>query len=154
MATQEPGSTGAPNGGDGEDGASSIPDEIWRKFIEDSERAILRSAAPREPSARDRGALPHPLPPHTTDTTDAVGELWQPEDPSARPSWRALDSRARRRRVGRVLGSAAAIAVLLGALAQLPSGEGGPYGGGQSEATTEQSEDAPRELPAATVFTP
>jgi len=32
---------------------SSIPDEVWQKFVEDSERDI-RGAAPKEPSARAR----------------------------------------------------------------------------------------------------
>ncbi|MEI5102114.1 hypothetical protein RB200_30890 [Streptomyces sp. PmtG] len=35
------------------DDESAIPDEVWRKFAEDSERDI-RSSAPKEPSARAR----------------------------------------------------------------------------------------------------
>ncbi|MEU2561691.1 hypothetical protein ABZ626_20485 [Streptomyces longispororuber] len=35
------------------DDEASIPDEVWRKFVEDSERDI-RASAPKEPSARAR----------------------------------------------------------------------------------------------------
>ncbi|MFD9864607.1 hypothetical protein [Streptomyces alboflavus] len=35
------------------DGESSIPDEVWRRFEQDSEREI-RASAPKEPSARAR----------------------------------------------------------------------------------------------------
>jgi hypothetical protein len=35
------------------DGPSSIPDEVWEKFQQDSEAAI-RQTAPKEPSARAR----------------------------------------------------------------------------------------------------
>ncbi|MGA4840118.1 hypothetical protein [Streptomyces sp. G45] len=35
------------------DDEASIPDEVWRKFAEDSERDI-RASAPKEPSARAR----------------------------------------------------------------------------------------------------
>ncbi|WP_225987265.1 hypothetical protein [Streptomyces spectabilis] len=35
------------------DGEASIPDEVWRRFAQDSERDI-RASAPKEPSARAR----------------------------------------------------------------------------------------------------
>ncbi|GHE73197.1 hypothetical protein GCM10018785_46630 [Streptomyces longispororuber] len=35
------------------DDEASIPDEVWQKFVEDSERDI-RASAPKEPSARAR----------------------------------------------------------------------------------------------------
>lgn len=35
------------------DGTPSVPEYVWRLFLEDDERAI-RASAPREPSARDR----------------------------------------------------------------------------------------------------
>nr|WP_320778332.1 hypothetical protein [Streptomyces sp. CRN 30] len=137
-----------PGGGeDGRDGASAIPDGTWQRFAEDSEHAILRSAAPREPSARERAGLRDPWPPETdadvdTDAdadadADAVGELWQPEDRWARPARRTPDGRTGRRRTGRVLGTAAAVAVLLVLLDRPPSGPAGPYGG-QTDAVTQQ----------------
>ncbi|MFE0099683.1 hypothetical protein [Streptomyces sp. NPDC059009] len=48
MAVQSSGGPGGPE----EDPV--IPDEVWRKFEEDSERDIRRSEAPKEPSARAR----------------------------------------------------------------------------------------------------
>lgn len=160
MTIQDPGGSRAP--GD-RDGIPAIPDEVWQKFLEDSERAI-RDFAPREPSARERAAL---VGPHRLDTgvageqagpgrhprdearqeeIEAIGELWQPTDVRADPAWRDMDSRARRRRVGRVLGAVAAIVVILGPASRLPTGLGNGYGR-QGDATLQQSEDAPDDLP-------
>ena len=200
------------------DGTPSVPEEVWRKFLADSERAI-RATAPREPSARERaqghrprppatgpardehrepgpgtGALPgsgdaHPAEPHPgadADTflgtgalpgsdarpapdlrpgadarpapdprpgayprprprpgvvrpgsgaspsgegVDAVGDLWCPQEPWAGPAWCELDGRARLRRAGRVVGTAAAVALALTAWSQLSTGPGTPARG-------------------------
>ncbi|MEU6100289.1 hypothetical protein [Streptomyces flaveolus] len=168
------------------DGTPSVPEEVWRKFLADSEQAI-RATAPREPSARERsqghrprppatgpargghpgpapgtGTLPgsdahpspalrpgtgaHPAPdPHPRprpgvarpgsgaspggERVDAVGDLWSPQEPWAGPAWRELDGRARVRRVGRVVGTAAAVALALTAWSQLSTGPGTPTRG-------------------------
>ncbi|MET9392901.1 hypothetical protein ABZY20_21310 [Streptomyces sp. NPDC006624] len=115
MTTDEPddgrGQPGRP------DGAAPLPDEVWLKFLTDSESAI-RASAPREPSAKERASGRQPQPAY------AVGDLWQPEDLWVRVAWRDLDRRARTRRVGRVVATAAAVALALGAWAQLSAGPG------------------------------
>lgn len=137
MSTRQPDSDG-PTGGDG--GTPPVPDTVWQRFLDDSERAIRRSA-PREPSARERAAAaPEP---------DAVGELWQPPELSYGPAWRDLDGPARRRRVGRVLGTIAGAALALSALSLLPAGSGGAPAG-PDDATSQRSEDIPEPLPTAT----
>ncbi|MFF0227946.1 hypothetical protein [Streptomyces sp. NPDC004629] len=140
MSTRQPDSEGPTGGGDG---TPPVPDTVWQRFLDDSERAIRRSA-PREPSARERAA-----PPPAAPQPDAVGELWQPRDLSYGPAWRDLDGPARRRRVGRVLGTIAAAALALSALSLLPAGSGGSPAG-PDEATRQQSEDLPDPLPTAT----
>ncbi|NEB12120.1 hypothetical protein G3I32_25310, partial [Streptomyces coelicoflavus] len=58
MTASGPGSGDTP----GEpDGTPSVPEHVWRLFLEDDERAI-RASAPREPAARDRlpGRRPEP----------------------------------------------------------------------------------------------
>ncbi|MEV7791723.1 hypothetical protein AB0O68_07070 [Streptomyces sp. NPDC087512] len=149
------------------DGTPPVPEEIWRRFLTDDERAI-RATAPREPSARERarGARPGPsvsgsgaegevapgAGPDTADApgagpgavggpagggfaraaqrpVDAVGELWHPREPWGGPVWRELDARARLRRVGRVAGTAAAVALALTAWSQSSTGPGTPPGG-------------------------
>ncbi|MEU1306409.1 hypothetical protein [Streptomyces shenzhenensis] len=122
------------------DGTPPVPDTVWQKFLDDTERAIRRSA-PREPSAWERTAPP-PEP-------DAVGELWQRPDPWPGPAWRDMDGPARRRRVGRVLGTLAAAALALSALSLLPAGSGGGPASAD-DATSQQSEDVPDRLPTAT----
>ncbi|MFI5687223.1 hypothetical protein [Streptomyces sp. NPDC051636] len=110
------------------------PDEVWQRFLRDSERAI-RHTAPREPSAEVRMAQPYLH-------EEPVGELWQPEERPTGPTWRELDGPARRRRVGRVLGAAAAIALALPAAnphrvrSHLPG-----------DTTSQYSETAPAALP-------
>lgn len=99
------------------DGVPSVPDEVWLRFLTDSESAI-RASAPREPSARERAAGRQPQPAHT------VGDLWQPEDLWVRVAWRDLDRRARTRRVARVVATAAAVGLALGAWSQLTTGAG------------------------------
>lgn len=163
MTTEEP--DGGRTRGEG-DGAPSTPEAVWRKFLEDTEHAI-RASAPRELAARERATAARRDPEDSegaeqkrrgereTDgrgpgLRDAVGEVWEPEDPWPGPPWRDMDSRARRRRVGRVLGTVAAVLVAVGALSHVPARSGvpdGTPGGG----TSEQSEDVlPDGVPTAT----
>ncbi|MDG9717858.1 hypothetical protein [Streptomyces sp. DH24] len=154
MTGQESGSDRTPQDGYG---TAPVPDEVWQKFLTDSESAIRRSA-PREPSAWERTVLARRERPEAEGATGAegtagaVGELWQPEDRWGGPAWRDMDSRARRRRVGRAVGTVAALALLFGALSLLPASSRNPYqdpGGTVSQ----QSEEAPEELPAVTATT-
>ncbi|MFD5805653.1 hypothetical protein [Streptomyces sp. NPDC127020] len=119
-------------------GTPPVPEYVWRLFLEDDERAILASA-PREPSARDRTLGRQPGPPATGPSghpharpapaaPGTVGEAWRPEDPWAGPGWRELDRRARLRRIGRVVGTATAVALALTAWSQLSTGPGTPGG--------------------------
>ncbi|MFI8306021.1 hypothetical protein ACIF80_21765 [Streptomyces sp. NPDC085927] len=140
------------------DRTPSVPDEVWHRFLTDNERAI-RATAPVEPSALQRASGRQPQPAATdardrtegrvTDTTGAVGDLWHPDDPWEGPSWRNLDGRARARRVCRVIGTAAAIALVLGAWSQLSTGAGSPDQG-PADTVLQQSEDVPADLPTAT----
>lgn len=140
------------------DRTPSVPDEVWQRFLTDNERAI-RATAPVEPSALQRASGWQPQPAGTdardrtegqvTDTTGAVGDLWHPDDPWEGPSWRNLDGRARARRVCRVIGTAAAIALVLGAWSQLSTGAGS-VDQGPADTVLQQSEDVPAELPTAT----
>ncbi|MEV6958028.1 hypothetical protein AB0M97_02255 [Streptomyces sp. NPDC051207] len=161
MTGRESESDRTPRGGERDGGAAlPVPDEVWHKFLTDSENAI-RESAPREPSARERTAPKRPeglerpdakTPTGVDVTVGAVGELWQPEDRWGGPAWRDMDSRARRRRVGRAVGTVAALALLFGALSLLPASSPNPYqdpGGTVSQ----QSERAPEDLPAATATT-
>ncbi|CAL9355216.1 hypothetical protein SUDANB176_00556 [Streptomyces sp. enrichment culture] len=152
MTAQRPDDGGTP---EDRDGVPSLPEDVWQRFLMDDEHAI-RASAPREPSARQRAEGRWPQPPRTDDGTgrrydaaDAVGDLWHPDDPWEGPSWRDLDGRARLRRIGRVVGTAAAIALALGAWSQLSTGAGTPAEG-PGDAVLQQSEDAPAELPTAT----
>jgi hypothetical protein len=125
------------------DGTPPIPDDVWLRFLTDSEHAI-RASAPREPSAQERAAGLRLQPPY------AVGDLWQPEDLWVRVAWRDLDRRAKARRVGRVVATAAAVALALGAWSQLSTGAGaGPRPG---TGTVRQVEGATARLPTATPF--
>ncbi|MFV0133647.1 hypothetical protein ACLGIH_10480 [Streptomyces sp. HMX87] len=156
------------------DGTPSVPDDVWLKFLTDSERAI-RASAPREPAARERladgepepavrpkrpGHPEHPGRPGRPreEREEAVGdghggatpvgELWQPEDPWTGPSWRELDGRARFRRVGRVVATAAAVALALTAWSQLSTGTGTPAVVPEGT-TVERVEEAPAGVPTA-----
>ncbi|WP_051906030.1 MULTISPECIES: hypothetical protein [Streptomyces] len=107
-------------------------DEYWQQFLRDSERAIGESA-PKEPSAQERMDRAERLRAGDRDASqrqagqgqiEAVGELYDPEDPWRGPAWQDMDARARRQLIGRVLGLATAIAVVLGAMSQLSGGSG------------------------------
>lgn len=151
VTAQGPDDGGAPQ--DREDGVPPLPDDVWQRFLMDSEQAI-RTSAPREPSARQRAAgrsPEQPGPPRPSrmsrpDPPDAVGDLWRPDDPWEGPAWRDLDARARLRRIGRVVGTAAAIALALGAWSQLSTGAGAPAEG-PGDTVLQQSEEAPVTLP-------
>ncbi len=142
MTTEGPGGRGTPHE---PDGVPSIPDDVWLRFLSDSEYAI-RVSAPREPSAKERATGRRLQPPH------AVGDLWQPEDLWVRVAWRELDRRAKVRRVGRVVATAAAVAVALGAWSQLSTGAG--PGNRPATGTVRQVEGATARLPTATPFPP
>ncbi|CAL9673914.1 hypothetical protein SUDANB1_07692 [Streptomyces sp. enrichment culture] len=122
-------------------GIPPAPDDVWRRFLTDSESAI-RLSAPREPSAEERAAGRRLQPPH------AVGDLWQPEELWVRVAWQELDRRAKVRRVGRVVATAAAVALALGAWSQLSTGAG--TGDRPGESTVRQVEGATARLPTAT----
>ncbi|MDG9712843.1 hypothetical protein [Streptomyces sp. DH10] len=141
MTTEGPGGgRGTP---DEPDGTPPVPDDVWLRFLTDSEHAI-RASAPREPSARERAAGRQLQPPHT------VGDLWQPEDLGVRVAWRDLDRRARARRVGRVVATAAALALALGAWSQLSAGAG--TGTRPGTGTVRQVEGATARQSTATPF--
>ncbi|MFI1564284.1 hypothetical protein ACH4ZX_14735 [Streptomyces sp. NPDC020490] len=158
MATREPDDSTA--AGDGHH-AAPVPEDVWRRFAADSERAIRRSA-PREPSARERlsGASVRFAPDGANRErgaghapSDAVGELWQPQELTAGPAWRDLDGPGRRRRVCRVLGTVAAVVLLLSAASHLSTGprQGRGVPGGT---TLQQSEDVPAGSPAGATSRP
>ncbi|MGI5423460.1 hypothetical protein [Streptomyces sp. CA-179760] len=140
MTTEGPGRQGTP---DEPDGVFSLAEDVWRRFLSDTEDAI-RASAPREPSARERAAGRQFQPPHT------VGDLWQPEELWVRVAWRDLNRRAKARRVGRVVATAAAVAVALGAWSQLSTGAGTGHQPGTG--TVRQVEGATARLPSATPF--
>ncbi|MFJ5836471.1 hypothetical protein ACIQGO_06795 [Streptomyces shenzhenensis] len=142
--------TSEQQGGDGasEDpaGLPSVPDDVWEKFLRDSEGAIHVSGAPREPSARERMTPQTPARAPARVPGPAVGELWQREEPRTGPAWQELDGRAKARRLGRVLGAVTVTALIL--VAVRPGATGGPSG--DPGTTVEQSVDLPEELPSAT----
>lgn len=138
MTTEEPDGRGTPHE---PSGIPPFPDEVWLRFLTDSESAI-RVSAPREPSAEERAAGRRLQPPH------AVGDLWQPEDLWVRVAWGDLDRRAKVRRAGRVVATAAAVALALGAWSQLSTGAGAGHRPGES--TVRQVEGATARLPTAT----
>ncbi|WP_030190082.1 hypothetical protein [Streptomyces violaceorubidus] len=141
MTASGPGSGDTP----GEpDGTPAVPEYVWRLFLEDDERAI-RASAPREPSARDRvpGRGPQEPPADRPDRArGTVGEAWRREETWAGPAWRELDGRARLRRVGRLAGTAAALALALTAWSQLSTGPATP-GGGPAETIGQRLEESP-----------
>ncbi|MCT7355051.1 hypothetical protein N4P33_23275 [Streptomyces sp. 15-116A] len=131
--------------------SSAIPDDVWEKFVRDSERDI-RASAPKEPSARARmvterlramdeqQARPHP-------SNGARKGRWGRKKGPARPAqpegWRTgpalldLHDRrvTRRRKLWSVVGVLLAAALVLvalnpsGILSHLPGGLGDHFGG-------------------------
>ncbi|MEU6181273.1 hypothetical protein [Streptomyces coeruleorubidus] len=164
MTTQGPGRGGTP---EEPDGAPSGSEEVWLKFLTDSERAIGVSA-PREPSARERAQgwpsrsfagdsaeqrTRRPDDEPASGTADAVGELWHLEEPWTGPAWRDLDGQARLRRVGRVVATSAAVVLALGAWSLLSTRDGTP-GEGPDDTMVQQLEDAPAERPTGPPLPP
>ncbi|MER7490794.1 hypothetical protein ABTY20_33930 [Streptomyces sp. NPDC126497] len=150
MTAQRPDGGGTP---EERDGAPALPEDVWQRFLTDNERAI-RATAPREPSAlqRARPGAGEGAPRKDPDA-GTVGEPWHPDDPWEGPSWREMDGRARTRRVGRVVGTAVAIALALGAWSQVSTGAGAPDAG-PGDTVLQQSEEAPAELPTAASLPP
>ncbi|MCX4740937.1 hypothetical protein ACK389_00240 [Streptomyces antibioticus] len=127
-----------------EAGDDGMPDEVWLKFLTDSERAI-RASAPREPSARERATRGESgAAAGGSGSEGPVGELWQPGETSADPAWRDLDTSARLRHAGRLVATAVAIALALAAWSWLSTSAGVPDAPG--DGTVQQSERTP--LPA------
>ncbi|MFC8868633.1 hypothetical protein ACFUAC_13385 [Streptomyces sp. NPDC057148] len=147
MTASGPNGGATPNEPDDPGGVPPVSEDVWRKFLEDDERAI-RASAFREPAARERTPGWRPVPPPA-----AVGELWRPEDPWPGPGWRELDGRARVRRIGRVLGTAAAVALALTAWSQLSTGPGTPPGGEPADTIGRRLEESPV-LPSAATPAP
>ncbi|MFF5959040.1 hypothetical protein [Streptomyces luteogriseus] len=136
-----------PRPGPGEEGgssSSSIPDDMWEKFLEDSERDI-RSSAPKEPSARARMVT------ERLREQDTRGEL--PPGWRTGPAWQEMDGRAaRRRKLWAVLGVVVTAAVVLVALkpSLLPGDPFGPGESGAAEASPLPDETAaPTAAPGA-----
>ncbi|MBO4260901.1 hypothetical protein GRC12_44930, partial [Streptomyces griseorubiginosus] len=113
-----------PRSGSGSGGEPSIPDDVWEKFLQDSERDIR--SAPKEPSARARMVT------ERLREQDARGKM--PEGWRTGPAWQEMNGRGRRRRrVGAVFAVllAAAVAVVAMKPSLLP---GDPFGSGTSDA--------------------
>lgn len=153
MTVQSPDAGGPP---DEHGGTPAVPEDVWQRFLTDTELAI-RATAPREPAAHQRtpGLWPEALGrtrvPSGEGGSVAVGDLWHPDEPWEGPSWRDLDRRAKLRRVGRVAATAAVIALVLGAWSHLATGAGTPVEGGGSDSVLQQRpEAAPAELPTTT----
>ncbi|MEU2271441.1 hypothetical protein ABZ568_34475 [Streptomyces olindensis] len=132
-------------------------DEFWQQFLRDSERAIGESA-PKEPSAQERRDRAERLragervASHRQDgpgQTEAVGELYDSEDPWQGPSWRDIDVRARRRLIGRALGLVTAIVVVLGATSRF-SGDSGDGVDRPGDMVSTQSDDVLDQVPTGT----
>ncbi|MFD1663370.1 hypothetical protein ACFSL4_35710, partial [Streptomyces caeni] len=124
----------------------SVPDVVWEKFVQDSEREIPASA-PKEPSARARMVTERlqkmgeeAAPPsgkggkagrrwgRKGDERTEPAPAWQPEGWRTGPAWREMDGRAaRRRRLWGILG--VPVAAALAAVAVKPSLiPGDPFG--------------------------
>lgn len=86
----------------------SVPDEVWERFIRDSERDI-RASAPKEPSARARMV--------TERLRQQEARGIEPAGWRTGPAWqemrRAEDRTARRRRLWAIIGVPLAVAVAL-----------------------------------------
>jgi hypothetical protein len=116
----------------------TVPDEVWQQFLESAFREDPVAPRPRplprpRPFARQATAYDVPYSPE-----EAVGDLWQPEDRTAERPWHEMDGRARLRRVCRTLALAAAGALILGALSQLPTDTSRERRPGHSETLVRQ----------------
>ena len=161
MGTKEPDDGRPAKDGEG----SSVPDEMWEKFVRDHESGI-QATAPKEPSARARmvtarlreqdaraaaqqGGGTRRFP--KRGGGGAAGQPWQPEGWRTGPAWRELDGRAtRRRRMLSAVGIVAAVAVAViavdpgGTLSHLPGGLGYRF------ASSANADSVPTPLPPET----
>ncbi|WP_327317959.1 hypothetical protein [Streptomyces sp. NBC_01235] len=127
--------SGSEEGDGGEGGSSpgfssSISDEEWAKFVQDSEREIP-SSAPKEPSARARMVT------ERLRQQEARGEL--PDSWRAGPALQEMEAKAtRKRRRWAILGVPVVIALAVVAMrpSLLP---GDPFGAGNPEAAASAS---------------
>ncbi|MFG2960524.1 hypothetical protein ACGF5O_43230 [Streptomyces sp. NPDC048291] len=123
-----------------EPSSSSISDEVWEQFLQDTERDI-RKSAPKEPSARAREV-----------TERLKGRKGEPEGWRTGPAWQETNGRAaRRRRTWAVIGVPLAIAVAV--VAMRPSViPGDPFGSssGSSSGTDTTTARLPDEITTPT----
>ncbi|MFD8421246.1 hypothetical protein [Streptomyces sp. NPDC059466] len=139
MSEKQPERAGEPEERPGE---SSVPDEVWERFIRDSERDI-RASAPKEPSARARMV--------TERLRQREAQGVEPEGWRTGPAWqeirKAEGRTARRRRLWAIIGVPLAAAVALVAVrpSLLP---GDPLG--TSSGSSSSGDGAVTELPAET----
>ncbi len=163
-----------PDGADGAGGAnggSSIPDEEWVRFLQDSERDI-RGSAPKEPSARAR-MVTERLRQLDAEAEKRQGKgrrfrggrgrkraggagagegAWQPDGWRTGPAWQERNGRraVRRRRIVSAVGIVVAVGLAVvavnpdWALSRLPGGLGDGFRG------SEGAQAAPATLPAET----
>ncbi|MEU0035383.1 hypothetical protein [Streptomyces sp. NPDC006333] len=127
----------------------SVPDEVWERFIRDSERDI-RASAPKEPSARARMV--------TERLRQQEARGVEPQGWRTGPAWqemrKAEGRTARRRRLWAIFGVPVAAAVALVAVrpSLLPGDPFGTSSGNTSSGRTSSDGGAPvAELPAETV---
>ncbi|WP_404192843.1 hypothetical protein [Streptomyces tauricus] len=128
------GQSGEPDGS-----GESIPDDVWERFVQDSERDIRLSEAPKEPSARARMVT------ERLRRQEARGELppaWRADPVGPRAKGRG----ARRRRVWTAIGVPLALAVAVVAMkpSLLP---GDPFG---TDANADTGSRSASPLPAET----
>ncbi|MFI2505423.1 hypothetical protein [Streptomyces sp. NPDC018972] len=141
--------------------SSSLPDDIWEKFVQDSERDI-RASAPKEPSARARMVTERLRAMDEAQAGAAGGgkRRWgrkrtpvrpaRPEGWRTGPAWQETNGRtSRRRRVWSAVGVvvAAALAVVAvnpsAALSWLPGGLGEGSGAADGARTADATPLAP-----------
>ncbi|MFF5001369.1 hypothetical protein ACFY3G_00945 [Streptomyces phaeochromogenes] len=142
---EEPGKSG--------ESGESIPEDVWAQFVQDSERDIHTSEAPKEPSARARMVT------ERLRQQEARGEL--PPGWRTGPAWQEMNGRAaRRRKVWTVIGVVLAIALAVVAMkpSLLPGdlfGTGtGTDEGTQSANPLPDETAAPSNAPSAAPGTP
>lgn len=119
----------------------SIPDDVWAQFVQDSERDIRTSEAPKEPSARARMVT------ERLRQQEARGEL--PPGWRTGPAWQEMNGqKARRRKVWTIIGVVLAIALAVVAMkpSLLP---GDPFGTG-TDTGTQSANPLPDETAAPT----
>ncbi|MEV0226386.1 hypothetical protein [Streptomyces sp. NPDC050704] len=135
---EKPSEPSEPSGKAPDESGGSIPDDVWERFVQDSERDIRTSEAPKEPSARARMVT------ERLRQQEARGEL--PAGWRTNPASGARDRRsARRRKVWAVIGVPLALAVVLVAMkpSLLPGDLFGTGSDGSGSATPLPAETAP-----------